>query len=148
MELYLAQELELSQPTVHRHITEMLSADLIREVEVSGGERAWVVERYYAPNFPVVLTSLRRALSPVLEELAEEFVQAFRGRVELLSETVSGAGDDGVRFEDLLHYLYASAARMARDRLEEEGTLPPWPQHPDGSHWVWWAEEPLESDRS
>jgi hypothetical protein len=45
----------------------------------------------------------------------------------------------------MLHYLYAAAARLARERLEATGDLPPWPQHADGSRWVWWAEEPAET---
>ena len=39
-----------------------------------------------------------------------------------------------------------TATRMARERLEADGDLPPWPEHADGSRWVWWAEEPPETE--
>ena len=32
-------------------------------------------------------------------------------------------------------------------RLEAEGVLPPWPEHGDGSRWVWWAEEAAPPER-
>jgi hypothetical protein len=34
---------------------------------------------------------------------------------------------------------------LARERLEADGDLPPWPVHDDGSRWVWWAEEAEET---
>ena len=47
----------------------------------------------------------------------------------------------GESFEALLHYLFATAGRIARAQLEADSALPPWPAHRDGSRWVWWAEE-------
>ncbi len=146
----LAQLLTLSQPTVHRHIREMLASDLVREVDVGDEERGWAVERYYRPNFPVVLASHRREFLPAIEEIAHEFAEDFRDRLASLSEVFSriDSPDPQARFEDLLHYLYTTAVRMARNRLEEEGALPPWPVHPDGSRWIWWAEEPLQQEEA
>ena len=142
----LAQQLGLSQPAVHRHITEMLASELIREVEVPEAEREWAVERYYRPNFPVVLAKDRQAFQPALEELARRFVEAFQGSQEALTMAFAWTSLPGheERFEDLLHYLYTTVARMAREQLEAEGTLTHWPEHRDGSRWAWWAEEPLE----
>ena len=142
----LAQQLGISQPAVHRHIMEMLGSELIREVDVPEAERSWAVERYYRPNFPVVLAADRQTFQPILEELAREFVEAFRGTQEALAAAFAWTSLPGheERFEALLHYLYATAARMGRERLEADGVLPPWPRHADGSAWVWWAEEPEE----
>ncbi len=142
----LAQQLGLSPPTVHRHITEMLASELIREIDVPAAARGSPVERYYRPNFPVVLALDREALLPVLQELARQFAEAFRGSQEALATVFARTSLPGreERFEDLLHYLYTTVVRLARDRLEAEGVLPPWPEHGDGSHWVWWAEERLE----
>ena len=73
----LAQQLKLSSPAVHRHITEMLANELIREVDVPDAERTSPVERYYRPNFPVVLAQDRAAFQPVLEQLARELAASF-----------------------------------------------------------------------
>ena len=139
----LAQELGVSQPAVHRHITEMLGSELIREASGPEVERASPVERFYRPNFPVVLAEDRAAFQPVLEELAREFAEAFRGSQEALATAFAWTSLPGheERFEALLHYLYTMVSRLARERLEREGVLPQWPEHGDGSRWLWWAEE-------
>ncbi|MDP9310051.1 MAG: MarR family transcriptional regulator [Chloroflexota bacterium] len=145
----LAQQLNLSSPAVHRHITEMLASELIREVDVPDADRMSPVERYYRPNFPVVLAQDRAAFQPVLEELAREFATTFRGSQDALASAFTWTSLPGheERFEALLHYLYTTVARMAREQLEREGVLPLWPRHADGSRWVWWAEERLEGPR-
>lgn len=141
----LAEELDLSPPTVHRHAGELLASELIREVE-SPAESQWpAVERYYAPNFPIVRDGDRRRLQPLLDALALEVAERFRARAGELSSALAQTG-----FEPNgavgLHYAYASAVARARERLEEEGVLPAWPEHRDGSRWVWWAEEPPETE--
>jgi DNA-binding transcriptional ArsR family regulator len=139
----LAEVLEISSPAVHRHVTDLVASELIREVEVPRDGRRSGVERYYQPTFPVVLAADRVLLDPVLQELATDIAAAFHRRQVPLAEafartTLSARGD---AVETLLHYLYATAARTARAHLEAEGALPAWPEHADGSRWVWWAEE-------
>ena len=111
-------------------------------------ERRSALERYYRPNFPVVLAADRAALQPALDELADAFAAALRERREALAaafaQTSLPAREEP--FQALLHYLYATAARLARERLEADGDLPPWPLHEDGSRWIWWAEEPPETE--
>ena len=145
----LAQQLGISQPAVHRHITELLASDLICEVEVSAAERGSPVERFYRPNFPVVLAEHRAAFQPVLEQLAREFAATFRDGQEALVTAFKWTSLPGheERFEALLHYLYTAVARLAREHLEQDGVLPPWPEHGDGSRWVWWAEEQDKEQR-
>jgi hypothetical protein len=135
---------------VYRHVVELLASELIREVAVSDDERRSPVERYYRPNFPVVLADDRRAFGPILEELAGAIADNMRARRGILAEVFARTRlmADGDPFEDLLHYLYAAATRLARERLEATGDLPPWLEHGDGSVWVWWAEEPLDTEVS
>ena len=144
----LAQRLDLAPPTVHRHVTELLASELIREVAAPEDERRSALERYYRPNFPVVLAADRAALQPALDELADAFAAALRERREALAaafaQTSLPAREEP--FQALLHYLYATAARLGRERLEADGDLPLWPLHEDGSRWIWWAEEPPETE--
>jgi DNA-binding transcriptional ArsR family regulator len=139
----LAQLLDLAPPTVHRHVTDLLDSELIREVPVPEDARRSAVARYYQPNFPIVLSVDRAALQPVLTELADGIAEMFRHRQAALAEAFAGTSlpARSESFEALLHYLYATAVRTARVQLEAEGALPPWPEHGDGSRWVWWAEE-------
>jgi predicted ArsR family transcriptional regulator len=144
----LAQALGLSAPAVHRHVAELLASELIREAAAPAAGRRSALERYFRPNFPVVRAADRQELQPVLAGLAEAFGGAFRARQDDLAQAFArtGLSARGEPFEALLHYLFAEAARTARARLEAEGVLPPWPEHGDGSRWVWWAEEPPETE--
>jgi DNA-binding transcriptional ArsR family regulator len=140
----LAQQLDLSPPAVHRHVVELSTSELIREVEAPPNGRRPGVARYYQPNFPIVRATDREVLQPVLDELADGIAALFRSRQPALERAYDQTNlpAQGESFADLLHYLYATATRTARERLEEDGTLPPWPEHADGSRWVWWADEP------
>ncbi len=126
----------------------MLADELIQEVDLPAPERSRGSERYYRPNFPVVLATDRAALQPVLEDLAVDIAAAFQRRQEALANAFAQTSlpTRGESVETLLHYLYATATRLARARLEAEGALPPWPEHADGSRWIWWAEEAAETE--
>ena len=144
----LAQLLGLSAPAVHRHVAELLVSELIREVAAPEDGRRSALERYYRPNFPIVLAADRAALQSVLDELADGIAANVRAQQAALAQAFERTSlpARGESFEALLHYLYATAARLARERLEAAGDLPPWPEHADGSRWVWWAEEPPETE--
>jgi predicted ArsR family transcriptional regulator len=144
----LAELLGISAPAVHRHISGLLADELIQEVDLPTADRSRGSERYYRPNFPVVLAADRAALEPVLEDLAADIAAAFHQRREALAQAFADTSlpARGEPIEMLLHYLYATATRLARVRLETDGALPPWPEHADGSHWIWWAEEAPETE--
>src|SRR5215203_5099734 len=144
----LAELLGISAPAVHRHVGEMLASELIAEVDLVAPQRSRGSERYYGSNFPVLLASDQATLQPVLEDLAADIAAAFRRRQNALPNAFAQTSlpTRGEAFETLLHYIYATATRLARERLEAAGELPPWPEHADGSRWVWWAEEPLETE--
>jgi DNA-binding transcriptional ArsR family regulator len=144
----LGELLGISAPAVHRHISDMLGDELIREVVPPAAERSRGSERYYRPNFPVLLAADRTALQPVLEDLAADIAAVFQQRQEALAQAVADTSlpARGEPVELLLHYLYATATRLARARLEADGDLPPWPEHADGSRWLWWAEEAPETE--
>lgn len=132
---HLAEELHLAQPTVHRHITELHASQLIREIAILQEERLSSVERYCAPNFPVVLATDQRELLPLLEELALEIAKAFRRpQNDLVNALTRTSLFSRVEHADeLLHWMYTTVIRMARERLQDEGLLAPWPEHADGS---------------
>jgi predicted ArsR family transcriptional regulator len=140
---HLAEHLGISTPAVHRHVAELLADELIHEVDGAEPGRTRATERYYQPSFPVVLAGDRATLEPALDELAEALAAVFQTRHDALAVTIAETSlpARGASAAALRHYLYATATRMARERLEAAGTLPAWPEHRDGSRWVWWAEE-------
>jgi DNA-binding MarR family transcriptional regulator len=144
----LAELLGISAPAVHRHVVDMLADELIQEVDLVEPQRSRGSERYYRPNFPVVLAAERAALQPVLDNLAADIAAVFQQRQEALANAVAETSlpARGEPIEMLLHYLYVTATRLARARLETDGELPPWPDHADGSRWIWWAEEAPETE--
>ena len=144
----LAEHLGISPPAVHRHVVELLADELIREVDLVAPERSRGSERYYRPSFPIVLATDQTALRPALEDVAAEIADTFRRQRQTLTDALSHTSlpDRGEPVAMLLHYLYTTATRLARVRLETDGALPPWPEHADGSRWIWWAEEAPETE--
>jgi predicted ArsR family transcriptional regulator len=143
----LAELLGITAPAVHRHMVDLLADELVKEVDATA-QRSRGSERYYRPNFPVVLAADRAALQPVLEDLAADIATQFQRRQGALADALAQTSlpARGEPVEMLHHYLYATATRLARARLEADGALPPWPDHADGSRWIWWAEEAPETE--
>src|SRR5688572_27968139 len=115
----LAEFLGISAPAVHRHVAGLLADVLIQEVDLVAPQRGRGSERYYRPNFPVVLAADRAALQPVLEDLAADVATLFQRRQETLASALAQTSlpARGEPMEMLLHYLYATATRLARVRL-------------------------------
>src|ERR687894_276387 len=81
----LAEHLGISAPAVHRHVVDLLADELIQEVDLVAPQRSRGSERYYRPNFPVVLAADRAALQPVLADLATDIAALFQQRQEALA---------------------------------------------------------------
>ena len=137
----LAKELDLSQPSIHRHIGEMMASELLRESEQ--WERRFPSERYYEPNFPIVKADERAAFEATCKEMAERVADLFEKRRKKLESAFAKTdlANRGWGFADIAQYLYASVQRCARELLEERGALSVREKHRNGAEWVFWAEE-------
>jgi DNA-binding transcriptional ArsR family regulator len=137
----LAKELDLSQPSIHRHISEMMASELLRESEE--WERKYPTERYYEPNFPIVKADERAEFEAICQEMAERLADLFEKRRKQLEIAFrkTDLAARGWMFADITHYLYASVQRGARELLEQKGALPPREKHRNGVEWVFWAAE-------
>src|SRR5687768_2833488 len=74
----LAQALELSPPSVHTHINDMLNSELLRESEEF--EKRHPTERYYEPNFPVFKAEECAEFHTLCEEMAQQLATLFQRR--------------------------------------------------------------------
>ncbi|HEX5734479.1 MAG TPA: winged helix-turn-helix domain-containing protein [Blastocatellia bacterium] len=137
----IAKELDLSQPTIHRHINEMMASELLRESEE--WERKYPTERYYEPNFPVVKAEERAEFEAICRQMAEAVVELFEKRRKQLEGAFdkTDLAEQGWAFADITQYLYASMQRAAREMLEQRGALPQREKHNNGAEWIFWAEE-------
>jgi DNA-binding transcriptional ArsR family regulator len=140
----LARELEISPPSVFTHVNEMISSDLLRIADEQA--KRYPTERYYEPNFPVVRRGEREKFDLLCDELSEQFASAFARKLKKLEQAfnLTTLPARGWKFEDLAHYLFARVQRGARERLEDDGALPPRQARHDGSEWNFWAEEGAE----
>src|ERR1043165_1571232 len=68
----LAQALNLSAPSVHTHINDMLQSELLRESEEF--EKRHPSERYYEPNFPVFKAGECVEFRDLCEEMSRQVV--------------------------------------------------------------------------
>jgi DNA-binding transcriptional ArsR family regulator len=138
----LAQALELSPPSVHAHINDLMRSELLRESEE--WEKRYPTERYYEPNFPVVQAAERAEFAALCQGMAEQLAALFEKKRPQLERAFrqTDLAARGWAFSDIAQYLYANVQRGARTLLEERGMLPPRKQHANGAAWLFWAEEP------
>ena len=137
----LAQALNLSAPSVHTHLNDMLKSELLRESEEF--EKKHPSERYYEPNFPIFKAEECAEFRTLCEEMAEQLATLFerrRAKIERAFKNTSLA-DHGWKLSDVTHCLYANMYRGARTLLEERGLLSVRAKHTNGAEWIFWAEE-------
>lgn len=145
----LAAALNLSPPSVHTHINDMMKSELLRE---SGEwEKKYPTERYYEPNFPVFKADECEEFHTLCEEMAQKVVALFeseRSRMERAFERTK-LKDQGWAFSDITQCLYANMQRVARTQLEQRGLLVSRQKHANGAEWIFWAEEaePMKKKR-
>ena len=139
----LAKKLALAPPSIHTHINEMLTSELLRDSEE--WEKLHPKERYYEPNFPVVRASDRAEFEKICEEMSEQVAEIFEKARPQLEKAFNKTtlGEREWELADLTQYLYACVQRGARKILEERGTLPLAQKHRNGVEWIFWAEEPF-----
>lgn len=141
----LAQALNLSPPSVHTHINDMLKSELLRESEEY--EKKHPSERYYEPNFPVFKEGECAEFRTLCEEMAQQVADLFarqRIKMERAFRKTSLAGN-GWQLSDVTQCLYANMYRGARILLEQQGLLAPAKKHANGANWIFWAQE-IEED--
>jgi DNA-binding transcriptional ArsR family regulator len=138
----LAEALNLSAPSVHTHINDMMKSELLREsVE---WEKKYPAERYYEPNFPVFRAEECEEFKALCEEMAEQVVALFEKKRSKIERAFSKTGlkDQGWKVSDITQCLYANMQRGARTRLEKRGLLAACEKRNNGAQWIFWAEEP------
>ena len=138
----LAEALDLSPPSVHTHINDMMKSELLRESEE--WEKKYPTERYYEPNFPVFKAEECAEFRTLCEEMAQQVVALFerkRAKMERAFRRTRLA-NQGWEFSDITQCLYANMQRGARTLLEQRGVLSPRQKHKNGAEWIFWAQEP------
>ncbi len=145
----LAEALDLSPPSVHTHINDMMKSELLRESEE--WEKKYPTERYYEPNFPVFKATECAEFRTLCEEMAEQVVSLFerkRAKMERAFARTTLA-NQGWEFSDITQCLYANMQRSARSQLEQRGVLLSRQKHKNGAAWIFWAQEPeAESNKT
>jgi DNA-binding transcriptional ArsR family regulator len=137
----LAQALNLSPPSVHTHINDMVQSELLRESEEF--EKRHPSERYYEPNFPVLKTEECAEFRALCEELAQQLADLFEKRRASMEQAFgkTNLAAHGWELSDVTQCVYANMYRGARTLLEERGLLNPRQKHANGAEWIFWAEE-------
>ena len=142
----LAQALNLSAPSVHTHVNDMLASELLRESEEF--EKRHPTERYYEPNFPVFKAEECAEFQTLCDEMAQQLAVLFERRQAKMERVFqkTSLSAQGWQFSDITHCLYANMYRSARTLLEERGLLSPRAKHANGAEWIFWAEQSHNGD--
>lgn len=138
----LAEALNLSAPSVHTHINEMIKSELLRESQE--WEKKYPVERYYEPNFPVFRAEECAEFKALCDEMSKELVAMFESKRKKMEGAFrrTRLSNQGWELSDVTHCLYANMYRGARTLLEQRGLLSPRQKHKNGAAWIFWAQEP------
>jgi DNA-binding transcriptional ArsR family regulator len=139
----LAKEIGLSQPAIYKHVQELLASDMLREAHLPNDEKIYRVEKYYEPNFPVLLKEDVAQLEPACRKVAQRIAEIYWEHRDELQEAFAGCSleERGYTLEDILDFLYSKIRRLGRQILDEQGYFLELPTHRNGSRWVYWAEE-------
>jgi len=140
----LAQALDLSAPSVHTHVSDLVQSELLRESEEF--EKKHPTERYYEPNFPVFKAAECEEFRELCEEMSQQVAALFERRRAKMERAFGRTtlADHGWELSDITQCLYANLYRGARALLEDRGLLAPREKHGNGAEWIFWAEEPEE----
>jgi DNA-binding transcriptional ArsR family regulator len=138
----LAEALDLSPPSVHTHISDMMKSELLRESE--WWEKKYPAERYYEPNFPVFRAEECAEFKALCEKMSKELVAMFERKRQKMERAFrkTSLSKQGWKLSDVTQCLYANMQRGARTLLEQRGLLSPREKHANGAEWIFWAEEP------
>jgi|SRR4030095_1179472 DNA-binding transcriptional ArsR family regulator len=140
----LAELLNLSPPSIHTHINDLMKSELLREsIE---WEKTYPTERYYEPNFPILKKAECAEFMSLCEEMAEQVASMFQRKRPKLERAFSRTklAEKGWQLSDVTQCLYANMQRHARTLLEERGLLKPREKHANGAEWIFWAQESEE----
>jgi DNA-binding transcriptional ArsR family regulator len=138
----LAHALELSAPSVHTHVNDMVKSELLRESEEY--EKRHPTERYYEPNFPVFKEEECEEFRDLCDEMAQQVAALFERRRAKIERAFrrTNLADHGWEVSDVTQCLYANMYRNARTLLEQRGLLTRRQKHENGAEWIFWAELP------
>jgi len=138
----IADTLDLSAPSVHTHVSDMLRSELLREAVHR--EKTHPAERYYEPNFPVLKAEECAEFMALCEEMSKELVTIFEKRRQKMERAFrkTGLSEQGWELTDITPCLFTNMYRGARTSLEQDGLLSPRAKHANGAKWIFWAEEP------
>jgi DNA-binding transcriptional ArsR family regulator len=138
----IAEVLNLSAPTVHTHVSEMLGSELLREA--LEWEKTHPAERYYEPNFPIFKAEECAEFMAVCDEVSKELVKLFEKKREKIERAFrkTSLAQKGWEPSDVTQCLFANIYRSARSTLQRSGLLSSPEKHANGAKWIFWAEEP------
>ncbi|HEY8188207.1 MAG TPA: winged helix-turn-helix domain-containing protein [Pyrinomonadaceae bacterium] len=136
----IAEVLDLSAPTVHTHVSEMVRSELLREA--IEWEKTHPAERYYEPNFPVFRGEECAEFKELCEEMSRELVTLFQRKRPKMERAFrkTGLAEQGWELSDITQCLFANTYRGARTLLEQNGLLSSRRKHKNGAEWIFWAE--------
>ncbi len=119
----IASRLRLAQPTVFRHIGNLLESGLVKEFRTES--KVYSVEKYYILNFPIISQRDRDSFESDIDRLTGAIARMVETELRALEPRfkTSDMSADGWRYGVFAHYLYHTVQRRVRTQLEKKGVL-------------------------
>lgn len=144
----LSDEMGFATSTIHRHIQKLLDLQLVKEVNLSEGEKRYRTEKYYTLAFPVFTQHDYDVLRPVWDRIAKDMAESVKKHAGELKEAFEETSfkQKGWRFEnpEIKFALFTGAS--ANEYLKKEGLLPEYPKRPGDNWWFLYGKEVTEKE--
>ncbi len=124
----IAAEIGISRASVSDHLRVLRQAGVIREAGLGRGEKRYVVEKYYTPNFPVMRLEDQEKLRGLAGEIGRKVATLVEGYVDRMMEAFeeTSAADEGWNLRDVYPYIQGMIREAESEALGQNHGIPSW----------------------
>lgn len=125
---HIADEIGISRASISDHLRILREAGIIKEAEFGRDEKRYVVEKYYTPNFPVMLLEDREMVEDLAREIGGRIAGLIEQYVERMEEVFSGISPaaKGWRLRDVYPYIQDRIREAESEALGRNHGIPSW----------------------
>jgi len=125
---HIADEIGISRPSISDHLRILRQAQIIKEADYDRDEKRYVVEKYYTPNFPVMLQEDREIVEGLAKEIGRKIAGLIQGYVERMEEIFAqtSPAKKGWALKDVYPYIQDRIREAESEALGRNHGIPSW----------------------
>ena len=125
---HIADDMGISRASISDHLRILKQAGIIKEAEFERDEKRYVVEKYYTPNFPVMLLEDREMVEDIAREIGQEIAGLIEGYIERIGEIFAqtSPAEMGWALQDVYPYIQDRIREAESKALSRNHGIPIW----------------------